>query len=422
MRIAGITLAVKQRNLLFGNDMEEGADMTIKQLTSVILMGTAIIWGCKKHYTPKAVSATNSYLVVEGVIVAGGDSTIINLSRTVNLASQVTNSPELNATVIVEGDQGVSYTIPAIDSGKYASAALNLDNTHKYRLKINTADGQTYASNYEPVKITPPIDSLWFTINSKGLTINSAAHDPSNNTRYYRWDYSETYVYQSAVESDYIYDPTQTDSLKMVVLRTPAQQIHTCYITLNSSAITINSSAALANDVIANQQITQIADTSEKLTYRYSILLRQYALTDSAFEFWQNMKKNTQQIGTIFDVQPSEISGNIHCTSNPKLPVLGYVSVSSISQKRIFIDPSQLPAWQLPHASCLPITNPICWVKGSPVDPDIVSGVYIPMDTIKSSPCLFPPEPGYSVPGKYYICVDCRYHLQGKTSKPAFWK
>jgi hypothetical protein len=385
-------------------------------------VSAVVISACKKPYAPPAITNANNYLVVEGIIAAGQDSTIINLSRTVNLASQTLNSPELNATVTVEGDQGVSYAIPMTDSGKYASAPLSLDNNHKYRLKISTADGQTYASNYEPVKITPPIDSLWFTINSKGLTINSSAHDPSNNTRYYRWDYTETYIYQSAIESDYIYDPTQTDSLKMVVLRTPAQQIHTCYITLNSSTININSTAALTKDVIANEQITQIADTSEKLTYRYSILLKQYALTDSAFEFWQNMKKNTQQIGTIFDVQPSEISVNIRCTSNPKLPVLGYVSVSSISQKRIFIDPSQLPAWQLPHASCLPITNPICWPKGSPVDPDIVSGVYIPMDTIKSGSCLFPPLPGYGVPGGYYICVDCRYHLGGKTVKPAFWQ
>ncbi|MBS1532432.1 MAG: DUF4249 domain-containing protein [Bacteroidetes bacterium] len=382
----------------------------------------AITTGCKKPYAPPAIIRSNNYLVVEGIIAAGQDSTIIHLSRTVNLASQVINSPELNATITVEDKQGISYTIPMTDSGKYAAPPLGLDNTNKYRLKITTADGQTYVSNYEPVKITPPIDSLWFTVNSKGLTINSATHDPSNNTRYYRWDYSETYIYQSAIESDYIYDPTQTDSLKMVVLRTPAQQIHTCYITLNSSTINVNSTAALSKDVIANEQITQISDASEKLTYRYSILLRQYALTDSAFEFWQNMKKNTQKIGTIFDVQPSEIPGNIRCTSNSKLPVLGYISVSSISRKRIFIDPSQLPAWQLPHASCLPITNPICWVKGSPVDPDIVSGVYIPMDTIKSGSCFFPPEPGYDVPGGYYICVDCRYHLGGETKKPAFWQ
>ncbi len=400
------------------------AEVNIKKITWTAILGMTVTYGCKKHYNPPAITGNTNYLVVEGVIAAGQDSTIINLSRTVNLTSQTTNSPELNATVTVEGDQGVAYTIPMTDSGKYAAAPLNLDNTHKYRLRIATADGQTYVSNYAPVKITPPIDSLWFTINSNSLTIKTAAHDPSNNTRYYRWDYTETYIYQSPIESDYIYDPTQTDSLKMVVSRTPAQQIHTCYITLNSSTINVNSTAALSKDVIANQQITQIPDTTEKLAYRYSILLRQYALTDSAFEFWQNMKKNTQQIGTIFDVQPSEVSGNIHCISNPKLPVLGYISVSSISQKRIFIDHSQLPLWPFSLPSCLTgMPNDLCWPAGSPVDPFIVSGVYIPVDTITSvSVCYKMPGHFYSAPTYLYSCADCRYHLGGKTVKPAFWQ
>jgi hypothetical protein len=410
--------------------MKTEGEMNIKQLTKIAAVGITMTFSCKKHYNPPAITGNNNYLVVEGVIAAGQDSTIINLSRTVNLANQAINSPEINATVTVEGDQGVSYTIPMTDSGKYAAAPLNLDNTHKYRLKISTADGQTYVSDYEPVKITPPIDSLWFTTNSNGLIINSAAHDPSNNTRYYRWDYTETYIYQSPIESDYIFDPTQPDTLNMSVLRTPAQQIHTCYVTLNSGAININSSAALSKDVIASESITQIPDTSEKIAHRYSILLRQYALTDSAFEFWQNMKKNTQQIGTIFDVQPSEVSGNIHCTSNPGLPVLGYISVSSISRKRIFIDRSQLPVWPLPQQQCLPNQQPIpdaiCWPRaevGAQLPPDLLSGVYIPVGVVDSIPVCYA-EHGrfFSVPVSIYTCVDCRYHLGGKTVKPAFWQ
>jgi hypothetical protein len=405
--------------------MRSAEEMNIKQITGIAALGITMAYGCKKHYNPPAVAKNYNYLVVEGLIAAGQDSTIINLSRTVNVANQTVNSPEQNATVTVEGDQGASYTIPMTDSGKYAAAPLNLDNAHKYRLKISTADGQTYASDYEAVKATPPIDSVWFTINSDGLTINSAAHDPSNNTRYYRWDYTETYVYYSPIESDYIIDPTQPDTLNMSVLRTPAQQIHTCYVTLNSSAITVNSTAALSKDVVANEQITQIPDTSEKLAYRYSILLRQYALTDSAFEFWQNMKKNTQQIGTIFDVQPSEISGNIRCTSNPKLPVLGYISVSSISQKRIFIDHTQLPVWPFSQPSCLPRPNGICWPRGfgNPLPPDLLSGVYIPVGAIDTASICYK-EPGrfYAVNAFIYTCVDCRYHLGGKTVKPNFWK
>jgi hypothetical protein len=405
--------------------MKSERDIDMKLSTGVSVLALMVIYSCKRSYAPPAITANNNnYLVVEGVIAAGQDSTIIKLSRTVQISGATTVNPELNATVTVQGDQNVSYNLSQIDTGKYGAPPLNLDNSHKYRLLITTADGQTYASDYEPVKITPPIDSLWFTTNSNSLNINAAAHDPSNNTRYYRWDYTETYIYMSPIEADYIFDPTQTDTLKMSVLRTPEQQIHTCYITLNSSAININSSAVLSRDVIANDPITQIADTSEKILHRYSILVRQYALTQDAYNFWAILKRNTQQIGTIFDVQPSETSGNIYCTSNPALPVLGYISVSSISQKRIFIDRGQLPAWPYPAPQCQVPIDPICWLKGSGSLPaGLVSGIYIPTDTIRStSICYKEEKPSYSVYVDYYSCADCRYHLGGKTVKPDFWK
>ena len=387
----------------------------------VLSFSAIAVSGCKKPYTPSVVAADNNYLVVEGVIAAGQDSTIIKLNRTVNLTGKTTYNPELDATVMVQGDQSVSYSIPQVDSGRYAAPPLNLDNTHKYRLQITTADGRTYASDYEPVKITPPIDTLVYNITNDGLSIYNNTHDPSNNTRYYRWDYTETYIYTSDMITYYIYDPSQTvDTLKSV-LRRPDQQIHTCYVNLNSSPIILNSTAALKQDVINNNPITQIPKTSEKILHRYSILLRQYALTPDAYAFWNILKRNTQQIGTIFDAQPSEVKGNIHCTSNPSEPVIGYISVSTISQKRIFIDRTELPAWPYPLPTCS-FPYPICWSKGGPVDPDITVGNYIPVGLVKVGLCGFPPKPGYVVSAGQYNCVDCRYHLGGKTKAPGFWK
>jgi len=297
--------------------------MNIKQLTGLVFMGITAGWGCKKLYAPPAITANNNYLVVEGVIAAGQDSTIIKLSRTVNVSGTTTVNPERNATVTVQDDQNVSYNLLQIDTGRYGAPPLNLDISRKYRLNISTADGQTYSSDYVPVKVTPPIDSVYYKIQSttidyynkiqsSGLVIYADTHDPSNNTRYYRWDYTETYIYQTDVESNFIFDPTNPDTLKWSRRRMPAEQIHTCYITTNSSAIKVNTSAVLSGDVIANNAITQIPSTSEKVLHRYSIVVRQYALTKDAYNFWVQLKKNTQQIGTVFDAQPSANTTNLH--------------------------------------------------------------------------------------------------------------
>jgi hypothetical protein len=410
------------QNLFFGNDMEKGVEMNIKRLTGIILLGGTAVWGCKKLYTPNAVSTSNSYLVVEGVIAAGNDSTIINLNRTMQLTSASNHKPEIGAKVSVDDQQGTSYPLPEVDSGKYAAPPLNLDNSHKYRVSITTTDGQIYVSDYVPVKTTPPVDSVWFARNGNGVNIYSATHDPSNSARYYRWDYTETYIFQTDMESDYIFDPTGFDTLKWSRLRTPAEQIHTCYVTMNSSTINVSTSAALSQDVITNTTIAQIPNASEKLAHRYSILVKEYALTQDAYNFWAMLKKNTQQIGTIFDAQPSASATNLHCTSDPSRPVLGYISASTITQKRIFIDAIQVPNWFYTSGlNCKADTS--CWPKVS-VAPQLLSiGFLVPLAPIVTAGvCVREQVPSYAVPVADNTCVDCRLHLGGKTQKPVFWK
>src|SRR5471030_1700995 len=113
--------------------------------------------GCKKPYNPPAVTTSNSYLVVEGVINSGSDSTIIKLSRTVNISSKVTLNPLPGAVLTVESDQNGIYPLTDASNGNYISTGLNLDNTHKYRLRIKTAS-EEYVSDFVAVLNSPPID------------------------------------------------------------------------------------------------------------------------------------------------------------------------------------------------------------------------------------------------------------------------
>ncbi len=169
-----------------------------------MLLITIIFAGCRKPYNPPAIGVPNNYLVVEGVINSGTDSTIIKLSRTVNLSSNVTINPEPNAILTVESDQNSIYPLVETNTGYYTSTGLNLDNTRNYRLRIKTASNQQYLSDFVPVKVTPPIDSIGFNIvniGGTGIQIYANTHDPNNNTRYYRWDYDETWQFHSFYQS-----------------------------------------------------------------------------------------------------------------------------------------------------------------------------------------------------------------------------
>lgn len=408
--------------------------MKIEKYLLILIVVFAI--SCKKPYTPPAITAPGTYLVVEGVINSGSDSTIIKLSHTVKLSQKTSTNPELNAVVTVDGDQNVSYPLVEMGNGRYASAGLNLNSAHKYRLNIKTAAGAQYLSDYVEVVNSPPIDSISFdtrgTPTGPGLNIYANTHDQNNKARYFRWDYQQTWIIHANFESRY-----KSNGDTVLIRDLVNDNIYTCWLSDTSSSIVLGSSAKLSQNVILANPITSIVSTAEKLGDEYSILVKQYALTPEAYNFYTNLKKNTEQLGSIFDAQPSQIKGNIHSVANPLEPVIGYVSVGNTSSKRIFIKKSQLPfGWgsDLFYNDCELLKDerfrlPCCYfsiyngfTNINQVDefinfnkPNFLGYPAIPISAI-----VRPGQPPVGYTAAIKECADCT--LRGTNIKPGFWK
>ncbi len=383
--------------------------------TSCILFLIILTMICRKPYNPPVIANTPSYLVVEGVISTGADSTIVKLSRTISLSNGATVNMVTHATLTIESNANTTYPLTEIKKGYYATPGLNLDNTKQYRLRVKTPDNQQYLSDFVPVNVSPPIDSVGFTVANTGVQIYANTHDPNNNTRYYRWDYAETWQFHTQYYSEYVTDGTQ------LVGRQANQFVYYCFAGDLSSTIILGSSAKLSQDVIYQNPITLVPSTSEKIESKYSILLRQYALSGDAFKFWTNLKKTTEELGSIFDAQPTEINGNIHNINNPNEPVIGYISACAIQSKRIFIDNTQLPVtWR-------PIYPFSCSLDSlyfkAPFDS--VNQVLEYLIPLGSSSRAITPFPSVPPPPKGYIaassqCADCT--IRGVTQAPSFWQ
>jgi hypothetical protein len=379
----------------------------------LIILLMSLAFACKTPYQPKVNDTDASYLVIEGIINSNNgstDSTFIKLSRTINLsAAAKTVKPETRAVVSVEDGQGYNFAMRELSGGRYVSGPLGLTSTKKYRLRIKTADGKVYLSDLEPVIYTPPIDSIGYKILDNSIQIYANTHNPADNTRYYRWDFSETWRFHVAFHSDFM------ASGGKVVRRPPEKKVFYCYANDLSNEIAIASSGKLTKDVIYQAPVTQIEETSEKVSMRYSMLLRQYGLTQDGFKFWEVIKKNSEQIGSIFSAQPSQINGNIHCMTNPAEIVFGYVSITNVQTKRVYINNSDLPSRFAPvYKGCVP--DSALFADGrfglppvNTVETFILSGHYIPIDSI--------PKLGYYAGS--HECTDCT--TRGVLTKPYFW-
>ena len=97
----------------------------------MMLMGA-----CKDKYMPHINQPAAGFLVVEGYINSGNDSTFIYLSRSSGLDS-IQVFPEPAAQVEVQSEQGGSYPLTEQPGGKYAVGPLSIDPAQKYRVHIS---------------------------------------------------------------------------------------------------------------------------------------------------------------------------------------------------------------------------------------------------------------------------------------------
>ena len=370
---------------------------------------TSLTFGCTKPYNPAIIAGNNNYLVVEGNINTGTDSTTIKLSRTTNIASGITSLAQLNATVNIQDNQNGSYGLHSNGDGSYTSTLITLDPTKMYRLSITTPDGKTYLSDFVAAIASPAIDSIGYQIQNTGLQIYVNTHDPNNATHYYRWDYNETWQFHADYSSDYISNGTS------IVFRQPDQQIYQCFGNDISTDIELGSSAKLSRDVIYQAPLVFIPSTSEKIEERYSILVKQYAMTSTGYNYYNLLKQNTEELGSIFDAQPSTLTGNIHCTTNPAIPVIGYVTAGAVAQKRIYIDYSTLPST---YITTYPYDCEIDTAGYNQTHPQITVLIPLPNAAVILSALT---QKG-AITGYLYTdhdCADCT--IRGTTVQPGFW-
>lgn len=377
---------------------------------------------CKKPYSPPAITSGPSHLVVEGLINTGADSTIIHLTRTIPISAPSNTEPpaELSATVSIESDANATYPLNEIGNGYYATAGLNLSAANKYRLKIITANSKVYQSDFVPVKNSQDIDSVSYQALSTGVQVNVSTHDPSDNSRYYKYNYEETWIIHAYYHSYTMVSKTDR-GLDTIIYRDLAHDIFTCWAGNKSSTIVLGSTDKLTKDVLANSPVIFIDSHSEKLGARYSILVKQQTLTKEGFEYYQQLSKNTEKLGGVFDPQPSSLTGNIHNTADPAEQVIGFITAGTIAQKRLYIDANKLPAGSQyvanhPYGDCK--LDTFLFYNPKTMQNDVYENIYRG-DAIPVLPVGPPGHPpvGYSASGG--ICVDCT--LRGTNVRPSFW-
>lgn len=370
--------------------------------------------GCLEPYAPPVSGEDVDVLVVDGFLDASTGEATITLSRAVPLTASDNFPMELGALVSVTDDTGGTYPLSLTGEGIYRASGIVIDPNKQYRVQITTQTGDEYVSDLTNPIHTPPIDSVTWITDDEKLTIRVNAHDNTNQTRYFRWTFEETWSYHADVLSLYkVVDKTPEP-------RMPDEMIYYCWRTQPSTNIVIGSTAKLRENVISQIPVNFISKGSKKVSMKYSIQVTQRSISEEEYLYLEQLKRTTESIGGLFDPQPSQVIGNIHRVSSSSPMVVGYFGVGNTVRERIFIGIDELPLSfiDIPRTpGCYP-PDTVC--VNVPSNMQCALAV---RDLTSSHMLGYPISQGISIVGYTLTsakCADCRYE-GGETVKPDFW-
>jgi len=322
--------------------------MKKKSLNSILcyLILFIFLCSCTEQYALQTNTFENA-LVIEATITNELKKQEIKITRTYRLEEEVPTI-ETGATVTVTDNENNEYIFELINGVYVSQTEFQAVPNRKYRLNITTDQGKSYYSTLQTLTTVNEIQSIDATVKTRngdrGVEINVNSYDPTRSSKYYRYQYEETYKIVAPMWDDEMtrVAPLQPGEEHQAILILPrTKETRTCYTTKKEDEIIVTSTNNLNEDRV-KFPIRFISNQNYIITHRYSILVYQYIQTIEAYTFYKTLKEISGSESILSQNQPGFFYGNIKSTDNPNEKVIGFFEVASVSSKRIFFNYSDL--------------------------------------------------------------------------------
>jgi len=145
------------------------------------------------------------------------------------------------------------------------------------------------------------------------------------------------------------------------------------------------------------------------LSYGYSLLVRQFSLDEAAFRYWDELKKNSQEMSGMYDRQPSFTPSNICNCDNPDERILGFFSVSGVTEKRVFVkDVVGLKKYDVQFCTPFPEIPRLRYMLTADLPVYISEAIIIGTDRTHRGETVLE-------------CLDCRVRKGSSGDPPDYW-
>lgn len=303
---------------------------------------TALIVGCEDIYTPD-IDEVDNVIVADARIVNGWTYNYIRLYESLGFNEKGSGYPGITgATIIIVDDEGGEYPVPEIGEG-ISGVDIDLKPDLNYKLKIEYK-GDTFESTFEPVPKVPDLDTVYGF--PETIVIQEGGENDVTNFR--ERDGFQLYT-DITTETDMpYYRFTARKVLQYVYIEnlgsdTEVEIYHykwKSYFPQGTFNIAAPPEYSGSNNIIKHPLFfieESVYMEEDNFFAGWILILYQYGLSKSAFNYYDDLNKQLESEGRIFDPLYVQARNNLKCSNRPEELILGNFEISSVKEHRYFI-------------------------------------------------------------------------------------
>lgn len=371
--------------------------------------------GCVERYYPSEDNLKTGTLVINAHLTDQPGYQVIEISRSVTLLYPSADPVSGSFAEVIREDGEFKEFLE--EKPGYYGCDLDeafLQTGLSYMIHVITPDGNEYESDLDKLRPVPEIDSIYYEVESASyetegdstdgirffidFTFNDEAYE------YIRWEVTETYEFHNPDMEAFIWD---VDFSYYMLPDTSNYRV--CYITNKLSEIHSMALGYLDFGIYIKKPFAFVPNIQQeqKLKHKYSVLIKQYSMSEDAFHYWNELKKTSQEQGFLFDRQPALLKSNYHNVNDEEEIVLGFFSMSGVVKRRAFAEKPDGIDLSLYEWYCFPVyRGPGGWVTKEDL-PKYYARAW--RDGVSSRAEV----------NKH--CVDCREYKNSTHIPPDFW-
>lgn len=314
----------------------------------VILLFFALINGCVDPFEFKGVDS-DQLVVIDGYITNAQKAHRFKISRTAGFSNS-RNVVISGCQVVIRSDQGDIETLAELAEGVYyTSPDFRAEFGKKYQLEVRTPDDQVIVSNEVALNSGNVMRDFEF----EGVLRKTVRFSDGEVIDRETIDFSVT-IDRSGEEAFYKWNMFPYFSYRANFVRPTGNEW--CWIKdYQSDGVAIWHDDPAVGGASEKRILVATERYNFKLEHEYRVMLEQLTMDADAFKFWDAIRQQGENTGSVFDPLPISPKGNLSNSTDPETAVLGYFGAYKVDSLSLKLNYEEIEIFEdLPEYNCDP--------------------------------------------------------------------